>query len=275
MTRHLQRSISEELDSLAPLFDELTLWSARFGILMLDNLEIRPVARGLDVGCGTGFPLLELASLHGPRSHFTGIDTWSSALDIARRKVALHRVSNVVLEDADASALPFEDHSFDLITSNLGINNFDDPGAAVGEAFRVARPGGRLAITSNPIGTMPEVYDQLREELRAAAPDAVAALDAQERHRGTVESCQDLLTSAGFELRTTVEGSFTMTFRDGAALFRHVLTACFLEGWRGALPPESTISILEAAEKAFDARAAVGPIETTVAMVYLEARRPD
>jgi len=61
----------------ASIYDETSFWSARFGALLFDHLEIRRGIRGLDVGCGTGFPLIELAHLHGPSSHFTGIDIWS------------------------------------------------------------------------------------------------------------------------------------------------------------------------------------------------------
>ena len=86
----------------AEIYDETSFWSARFGALLFDHLEIRRGIRGLDVGCGTGFPLIELAHLHGPSSHFTGIDVWADALERARAKLQLHGLTNAA---ADTGAL--------------------------------------------------------------------------------------------------------------------------------------------------------------------------
>jgi SAM-dependent methyltransferase len=69
----------------AEIYDETSFWSARFGALLFDHLEIRRAIRGLDAGCGTGFPLIELAHLHGASSHFTGIDISVDALERARK----------------------------------------------------------------------------------------------------------------------------------------------------------------------------------------------
>ncbi len=272
MTGYLKRHISSEMDEIAPVYDELTVWSSRFGLLMLDHLEIRPSITGLDLGCATGFPLIELAMLHGPSSRFTGVDVWQGALDMARMKIEHHQLTNIELKLADAAGLPFADESFDLITSNLGINNFADPVGAACEAFRVSRPGGRIALTTNPTGTMPEVYDAIREVLADVAPGSIRAIDQQERHRGTVESTQDLLTGAGFEIARTIAERFKMRFADGTALLNHGLCAYFLEGWQAVLPAEHEEEIFAAVEANLNDRASsVGYFETSIEMVYLEA----
>lgn len=275
MTEYLKRHISSEIEVIAPVYDELTVWSSRFGLLMLDNLEVRAGVTGLDLGCATGFPLIELAMLHGPSSHFTGVDVWQGALDMARKKIEHHRLPNIDLKLVNAADLPFFDGSFDLVTSNLGINNFDDPEGAVREAFRVSRPGGRIVLTTNPTGTLPEVYDVIREVLADVSPDSIARIDEQERHRGTIESAQALLTDAGFQLARTIPAQFTMTFADGTALLNHGLCAYFLEGWQAALPAEHEQEIFTAVEAVLNDRAsAVGCLATSFEMVYLEAERP-
>ena len=81
---------------LAGSYDETSIWSARFGALLFDHLEIRRGIRGLDVGCGTGFPLIELARLHGTSSHFIGIDIWPEALSRARSKLEADGLTNPV-----------------------------------------------------------------------------------------------------------------------------------------------------------------------------------
>ncbi len=137
---------------LAEIYDETSFWSARFGGLLFDHLEIRRGIRGLDVGCGTGFPLIELAHVHGTSSHFVGTDTWVDALERARLKLELHGLTNVDIIEADVASMPFPNAHFDLVVSNLGINNFPDARAALRECRRVAKTNGRLVLTTNVQG---------------------------------------------------------------------------------------------------------------------------
>src|SRR3954452_10126718 len=131
----------------AEIYDETSFWSARFGALLFDHLEIRRGISGLDVGCGTGFPLIELAHLHGASSRFTGIDIWANALERARLKIEIHGLNNVDIDEGDAASMPFPDAHFDLIVSNIGINNFADVPPALRDRPRVARAGARLVLT--------------------------------------------------------------------------------------------------------------------------------
>jgi arsenite methyltransferase len=249
-------------------FDELPFWSSRFGALLFDNLELRPSVRGLDVGCAAGFPLFELAHVHGPSSHFTGIDVWADALERARGKIEIYGDDNVDVREADAAAMPFDDESFDLITSNLGINNFADPAAAMRECHRVARPGARLALTTNVSGHMTDFYQLFRETLHAhGRGNVVAALNAQEAHRGTRTSVEALVIGAGFRLTKVVESEFTLRWASGGAMFRHPLVSFFLEGWHGVTDDPAIYASLE--EK-LNAR---GEVRQRVPMLYVEAVR--
>lgn len=63
-------------------------------------------------------------------------------VDEARR-----RNPGVEFRVADAHSLPFEDGSFDVVLSNLTVHHLGDPDKFLAEAFRVLRPGGRLAFT--------------------------------------------------------------------------------------------------------------------------------
>jgi len=143
---------------LAEIYDETSFWSARFGALLFDHLEIRRGIRGLDVGCGTGFPLIELAHVHGTSSHFTGIDIWVDALERARVKLELHGLTNVDIIETDVASMPFPNAHFDLIVSNIGINNFADARAALRECRRVAKTGARLVLTTNAQGHFGALY---------------------------------------------------------------------------------------------------------------------
>jgi ubiquinone/menaquinone biosynthesis C-methylase UbiE len=69
-------------------YDELPLWSAMFGLLLLDEVPITGVKVALDVGRGTGFPLIELAERFGPATQVHGLDPWAAALTRAAEKIA-------------------------------------------------------------------------------------------------------------------------------------------------------------------------------------------
>ena len=55
-------------------FDEMPLWSASFGLLLLKHVTLKPNLTVLDIGSGAGFPLLELAERLGPSAKLCGID---------------------------------------------------------------------------------------------------------------------------------------------------------------------------------------------------------
>lgn len=59
------------------VFDEVTLWSAPFGRLLLENIPMKPKSKVLDLGFGTGFPLIELSQRFGGSSEIYGVDLWS------------------------------------------------------------------------------------------------------------------------------------------------------------------------------------------------------
>src|SRR5688500_7456538 len=96
-------------------FDELPLWSASFGLLMLKHLELKPSLTVLDIGSGTGFPLMELAGRLGRSCKLYGIDPWVNANMRAREKIKNYGLSNVEIIESSAADLPFENGSVDLI----------------------------------------------------------------------------------------------------------------------------------------------------------------
>src|SRR4030095_16771514 len=85
------------------VYDDLPIWSAMAGQLLMRHVPLDPKMRVLDVGCGTGFPTIELAQRLGYAAHVTGIDSWAAALARARRKVKIWGVGNVALIDGDAT----------------------------------------------------------------------------------------------------------------------------------------------------------------------------
>jgi ubiquinone/menaquinone biosynthesis C-methylase UbiE len=138
----------------------LMVWSSRVGkrrVLrrLVDELRLDPEARALDVGCGRGLLLIELAK-RLPQGRAVGVDVWRRqdqsgnsrrmTLDNAEREGVASRVK---VHDGDARRLPFDDGCFDAVTSSLVVHNIRGAAGrrdAVAEMTRVLGPGGRLAI---------------------------------------------------------------------------------------------------------------------------------
>ena len=155
---YLNKKFDFDDPNFAQFFDETSLWSAYFGRLLLENVPLKKNLNVLDVGCANGFPLFELAHQLGPSSNLTGIDIWEPALQRAISKQKFYNLKNVKIIKADAANLPFKNNKFDLITSNLGINNFEKPQKSLDECFRVLKPNREILITSNTVGHMRLFY---------------------------------------------------------------------------------------------------------------------
>src|ERR1041385_3818774 len=86
-------------------YDELPLWSAMFGLLLLEEVPLARVKMALDVGCGTGFPLIELAERLGSGTQVHGLDPWAAGLKRAAEKIAWRETRNVMLHEGGAAAM--------------------------------------------------------------------------------------------------------------------------------------------------------------------------
>src|SRR5512145_1294671 len=86
-------------------FDELPLWSAPFGLLLLERVPLRPDLVILDVGAGTGFLTLELAQRCGRGAKVFAVDPWQAAMTRLRRKIEFLGLENVVLMEQDAARM--------------------------------------------------------------------------------------------------------------------------------------------------------------------------
>ncbi|CAG7640407.1 2-methoxy-6-polyprenyl-1,4-benzoquinol methylase, mitochondrial [Paenibacillus solanacearum] len=96
----------------------------------------------LDVGTGPGFLALQFARM-GHR--VSGLDLSPNMLEIAAKKAAQRQLMCTFLQ-GDAEALPFADHSFDVVANRHLLWTLPRPGKAIREWMRVLKPGGRLLI---------------------------------------------------------------------------------------------------------------------------------
>ena len=278
MQDYLAFSIDLEDAEVVSAYDELPLWSAMFGLLLLAHIPLRRHTTVLDVGHGTGFPLIELAERLGSTCRVHGIDRWEMALKRAQRKARVRGVENVRLWQGDAAAMPFRDGEFDLVVSNLGINNFSDPDAVLQECWRVSRPAATLALTTNLQGHMREFYDVFEATLLdLSLKEAIPALRRDIEHRATVEGLTALFERTGFHLAKVHRATSSMRFADGSALLNHYFIKLgFLDGWKNVLEPGDLGRTFARLETNLNALAeARGQLKLTIPMAYVEAVRVD
>jgi arsenite methyltransferase len=273
----LDKNFPIESSDTVLLFEELSLWSSYFGKILLDHVPLRKGMAVLDVGCGAGFPLFELANRLDESATLTGLDPWQAGVDRAKWKLAHHQLlPKVEVVLGDAAKMPFPDKQFDLVTSNLGVNNFDDPAKVINECRRVLKRDGRLCITTNTEGHFREFYTVFEATLRELAlEEHLPKLKAQEQHRGTDETVRDLLEDAKFSVVKIVRDKFHLRYVNGPALFNHFLTLIgFLPSWRSVVPKEEEQRVFTHLEKKLNEQADWdGELKMTVPILYMEAVR--
>jgi len=271
----------EEIDYKAPefgdLYDELPLWSAPFGLMLLEHVGLRPGMTILDVGAGTGFMTIELAQRCGSNAMVIAVDPWQAAMTRLARKLDHLGIQNVRMVVQDAATINLPDGSVDLIVSNLGINNFDNPEAALRSCFRVAKPGANLFLTTNLVGHMGEFYDAYRNVLlELGFTDRLAALDTHITHRATVDSVRMLLEREGFKFVEAVTRSFRERFVDGSSLLRHYFIRLgFVPAWKSVAPEGAVEPTFAALEHRLNTIAAQrGELSLTIPAACIQACKP-
>jgi len=127
----------------------------------------RPLGDLLDIGCGQGRILKLLAS----RAHrAVGVDINSDARRLARAELLLAGTPNTTLRQGDMASLPFDDNEFDTVILDDVLGDAKDPSAAIREAKRLVKAGGRVLLLA-------AIRDSDVSELRKQFADWAAAAE--------------------------------------------------------------------------------------------------
>ena len=140
--------VNDAYSRWAPFYDAVFAWVMRPGRVATAALLNQTGGRVLDVGVGTGLELPMFAS----NVMVTGIDLCEPMLEIARKRIATHKLDNVEgLLVMDAMDLMFPDASFDAVIGPYVLTVVPEPERTLDEMARVVKPGGEI-ILSNHIG---------------------------------------------------------------------------------------------------------------------------
>jgi len=151
--------------------------------------ELKPGEVVLDLGAGGGIDVLLSARRVGPAGKAYGLDMTDEMLALARDNQRRAGVENVEFLKGEIEHIPLPDDTVDVIISNCVINLSADKDAALREAFRVLKPGGRFAISD--IVTRGEIPEAIRKSVELWIGCVAGALD-----EGDYVS---ILAAAGFE----------------------------------------------------------------------------
>lgn len=181
--------------------------------------ELREGDTVLDLGAGGGFDCFLAAKQVGPKGQVIGVDMTSDMVTKARANAAKLGRTNVDFRLGEIEHLPVADRTIDVILSNCVINLSPDKGAVFRDAFRVLKPGGRLAISDVvATGALPKA---LQDDVAALTGCVAGAVD--------IATVEQLLRAAGFDdVRVAVKKESREFIRDwmpGSGVENYVASA--------------------------------------------------
>jgi len=151
--------------------------------------QLKPGETVLDLGSGGGIDVLLSAGRVGPHGKAYGLDMTDEMLALANENKRKAGAENVEFLKGEIESLPLPDNTVDVVISNCVINLSADKDRVLREAFRVLKPGGRLAVSD--VVTRGEIAPEVRQSVLLWVGCIAGALDEKE-YRGK-------LSAAGFE----------------------------------------------------------------------------
>ncbi len=256
MKEYLTDKFNLEHGKLISFADELPLWSAPFGMSILNTIKMAKNLKVLDIGSGLGFPSIEIAQRLGESSYVYGIDPWNDANERANLKIKKYGLKNIKIIDGFAERLPFENSFFDLIISNNGINNVENIQKTFCECWRVSKPGAQFVFTMNLDDSMIEFYQILKDELeKREMHSAVRKMKEHIYHkRKPLKEMNDLVASNGFNVKEIKQDIFYLRFVDAASMFSHsFIKYWFLPLWKEIVGAQNLEEIFNSIENRLNA----------------------
>jgi ubiquinone/menaquinone biosynthesis C-methylase UbiE len=170
----------------------------------------------LDVACGAAHASESIAPLV---RQVVGLDITAALLELGAQRLRDVGIDNVLLQEGNATSMPFADESFDIVFCRAALHHFDDPQRVIAEMARVCRAGGRLVLM-DLIEPSPEVRDEFDEIHRLIDPSHVRAFVEAELPELLPGGIDALVYAETFAFRFPVEGTFTEQSERAAVLER-------------------------------------------------------
>ena len=273
----MKKYLSNDFDLTAyvNVADECSIWSAPFGLKLLDHIDYKQNISAIDIGFGTGFPLTEIALRLGKSSTVYGIDPWSDAIERAKKKIDYYRITNIKIFEGVAESIPLRNNSVDLIVSNNGINNVSDINQVIKECSRIIKKSGQFIQTMNLDNSMFEFYRQLENilsEMNMRKEISLMRNHIYEKRR-PLDEMISMIQGHGFLIKDLEHDQFNYRFSNGTAMLNHYfIRLAFMDSWIKILPENKLEQIFDTIERRLNDQAKIlGGIKLTIPYVLINA----
>jgi len=247
--------------------------------MLLDTIRLKIGMQVLDIGSGSGFPMLEVAERLDEKGHAYGIDPDQVSIGMIKEKIRGKEIRNATIIQGVAEHLPFEQNRFDLIISNNGLNNVQDQVQSFAECYRVAKAGAQLVTTMNLPHTMIEFYEVYEETLKEKGmePEIQKMHEHIDQKRKPVEYLKELIIKTGFTITSIQVDGFKFRFVTGSSFLNHSLIRIgFKDPWLAILPPDHIDEISGIVEEKLNSIACQkGKLEISVPFVCFDCTKPE
>lgn len=237
--------------------DDLPLWSAPFGLKLLEHLKYKQNATVLDIGCGEGFPIVEIAARFGKTGQFLGLDPLKKPLKRLELKKKQYQLPTLWAVQAIAEHLPFSSNAVDRIVSNNGLNNVQNLDICLKECHRVIHPSGQMIFAVNTENTMKEFYEVFTQILETSDPEIAEKIKNQIRQkRLSKQQWDSKLEKSGFITDNIISEQFTLSFSNGTTMLEYYLIRqFFLPGWLALVEDGKRNEVFSLVEAEFNRQA--------------------
>lgn len=267
----IKKTLDWQSKEMVEIYDEAPLWSAPLGNILLDNIPMQANWTVVDLGFGTGFPLIELAQRFGEKSTIIGVDIWKAAIDRVQKKIERLELSNIKLIHQKASDVSLNDASIDLVCSNLGVNNFENKASVFQRVHAMLKINGHFCFTTNDQNTFNELF-QLFESAFLKLEINPTPLKKHIGSRSNIKLLVEQIKKQGFEQAKQLDKTTYLRFVSSKALFNHsLIRIAFLTTWKSMVPKEKWNPFVNLVSTSIEAIIThKGEFKMTVPMTYLD-----
>jgi SAM-dependent methyltransferase len=245
--------------------------------LAMDQLDVLPGQRVLDLGCGTGRTTLELAALTGSAGAVVGVDISAELVAHGRAEAAELGIETVEFWHGDVQVSDLGERQFDAAYSRFGVMFFADPVAAFANVRKALRPGAMLsfacwgAVPENdwvmvPVATLAQVAGSLPPMPGPGEPGSFSLADP--------DRVREVLGAAGFgRIEVTPHADLIAISEEDITEF--AATAIELLRFAGALADadqQTCARVLAATDQALRARLEAGQVRLSRSVLLVTAR---
>ena len=269
-----KQALDWQSPDVVSIYDDVSLWSAPFAQLLLENVPMGSDWKVLDIGFGTGFPLIELAQRFGKNSQFVGVDIWTTAIAKTRRRIEILELDNVEIIEESIHNTNLPKGAFELVCSNLGVNNFGGRIELFKKVVNCLKPGGHFCITTNDQRTFQELYPLFEHVFRELGIDGQALHDYI-YSRPDITPLIKEIENVDLKLTRHLEGKSSIRFSSGEALFNHgFFRIAFVPSWKQLFPEKQWQRTLSLMQKLINQEIkAKGEFALSLPTHYLEFRK--